>query len=153
MISGEKGWEAMSIMSINKIGKYFYKYINKQNPPSTNLRNDTKRKCYRCGSAYTRDHGKNCKAVKAICSSCQKIGHYAKVCYQWKVRVLDEDDQYTQPNNLNSDEELYEMSLWAVDTLKYKNKKGSDDFKFSSGWHRSKDISMWQEASSSIGHS
>lgn len=43
------------------------------------LKNDS-RLCYRCGSPNHLANNNYCPARKAICKSCNKVGHYAKFC-------------------------------------------------------------------------
>lgn len=38
------------------------------------------KECYRCGSKYHLSFSENCPAVNAICDSCKKKGHFARMC-------------------------------------------------------------------------
>ncbi|KAI4894806.1 hypothetical protein NFI96_001731 [Prochilodus magdalenae] len=38
------------------------------------------RSCYRCGSSKHLANAKNCPAARAKCKTCQKMGHFARVC-------------------------------------------------------------------------
>ena len=73
--SAELGKDAMSKLTINKLGKYSYKNINKNNkkPPKK------KKKCFRCGEDFSLEHLKVCTARNAKCSNCSIIGHLGKV--------------------------------------------------------------------------
>ena len=68
---------------VNKVGAYSYQRIrNEKTKLST-------KKCYRSDPPFSTKHLKECKALKAKCSNCKKIGHFAKVCRQQKnVNVL-----------------------------------------------------------------
>ena len=43
-------------------------------------------------------HIKECKALKAQCSNCNKIGHFAKVCQQKNVNCVDSTDSGNNRN-------------------------------------------------------
>ncbi|XP_050497361.1 uncharacterized protein LOC126878596 [Diabrotica virgifera virgifera] len=45
--------------------------------------------CSRCGMEH---RGQPCRAYKAKCNLCNKIGHYAKVCFQKQIKYVDVDD-------------------------------------------------------------
>ena len=51
-------------------------YANQQERP--------KKQCFRCGVPWTRDHLKDCKAIKSTCNNCKRVGHYAKCCKSTK---------------------------------------------------------------------
>ena len=40
------------------------------------------RKCYRCGSGTHLANSPDCKARNSSCNSCQRPGHFSKVCRQ-----------------------------------------------------------------------
>ena len=49
--------------------------------------------CYRCGDKGHKANDKNCRAQDARCSSCNKIGHFARVCQSTKVNFVTETEQ------------------------------------------------------------
>ena len=49
--------------------------------------------CYRCGDKGHKANDKNCRAKDAHCSSCNKIGHFARVCQSTKVNFVTETEQ------------------------------------------------------------
>ena len=59
--------------------------------------------CYRCGSL---DHFANyahCAAKTQTCSKCQKVGHFAKVCFSEQVNQIDDPQQFIlNVNSVNS---------------------------------------------------
>ena len=84
--SAAAGEEQISGGALNKISPYsFHKVKNKNNPK----RNDEKKKYYRCGSPFKPNHIKDCKAINSKCLNCGKISHFAKVCQQKNVKVID----------------------------------------------------------------
>jgi len=46
-----------------------------------------RRSCYRCGSNNHMANKPTCPAIKAVCNSCGKIGHFAKVCRSSQKQV------------------------------------------------------------------
>ena len=44
----------------------------------------SKKQCFRCGAPWQKDHIKDCKASKATCNNCKKVGHFAKCCKSTK---------------------------------------------------------------------
>ncbi|XP_031338074.1 uncharacterized protein K02A2.6-like [Photinus pyralis] len=67
---------------------------NREQRPSSRHRNNINGnrrskdipKCYRCGL----DHqGQICRAIKAKCNFCNKLGHYSKMCTQKQINVVE----------------------------------------------------------------
>ena len=84
--SATAGEEQISGGALNKISPYlFHNVKNKINLK----RNDEKKKYYRCGSPFKPNHIKDCKAINSKCLNCGKISHFAKVCQQKNVKVID----------------------------------------------------------------
>ena len=86
--------EKISGCEVNKVDAYSYQRIRNKN---TN--HPTKKKYYRYYSPFSTKHIKECKALKAKCSNCRKIGHFTKVCQQKNVNRVDntkEQEDVTQ---------------------------------------------------------
>ena len=79
---------------VNKVGVYSYQRIRNQ---KTKL---PTKKCYRCDSPFSTMHINESKALKANCSNCKKIGHFAKVC-QRKNRKMSLRKQQKWRHQLN----------------------------------------------------
>ena len=62
--------------------------MGKQNPRN----NTTDRKCYRCDEPFEKGHMKTCKAINAVCSSCNIKGHYAKACKKRPTKSITTDE-------------------------------------------------------------
>ena len=79
--SAARGEERISHRDVNKLGKYSYKNIPKKNEGVREADNaEVKKKCFRCGDTFHKNHLRKCAAAKAKCGSCSKVGHFAKVC-------------------------------------------------------------------------
>ena len=81
--------------------------INRRKPKhskssKTDNRDKKERHCFRCSEPnWTPDHAKDCKARKAKCKRCEKVGHFEKYCKtklshkkdkKEKVRKIDSSD-------------------------------------------------------------
>ena len=117
--SAARGEEKMSGGSVNKLGKYSYKTLPKNN---VTKKNDSTtggggRKCFRCGSAFNKNHMARCPAVKAKCGSCAKVGHFAKVCQNKEVRSTDVEES-VQEESSDEDEATHDTfvlnNVWRV---------------------------------------
>ena len=53
---------------------------NEQNSSSSTGSTGSKRKCFRCGEPFSRQHMKECKAQDIICNGCGIKGHLKKCC-------------------------------------------------------------------------
>lgn len=71
--------------------------------------------CKKCG--YQHGFGE-CRAIKAKCNLCHKIGHYAKVCRQNKIRII---------NKETSDESETELCLGAINKICKVNSSSNDN--------------------------
>ena len=85
--SAAAGEEKISGSKVNKVGAYSSQRIkNKKTKLPT-------KKCCRCDSAFSTKHIKECKALKAKCSNCNKICHFAKACQQKNVNRVDNTEE------------------------------------------------------------
>ena len=92
MESAARGEDRLSQPGVNKLGKYSYKNMPKntskdKEPGGGSNREVKKRKCFRCGSDFHKNHMKKCSAIDAKCSICSKVGHLAKVCQRKDVKA------------------------------------------------------------------
>ena len=53
---------------------------NEQNSSSSPGSTDSKKKCFRCGEPFSKQHMKECKAQDVICNGCGIKGHLKKCC-------------------------------------------------------------------------
>ena len=53
---------------------------NKQNSSSSTGSTESKRKCFRCGEPFSRQHMKECRAQNVTCNGCGIKGHLKKCC-------------------------------------------------------------------------
>lgn len=78
--ASERNQEEMNVFapstSINKISTYKHDRRTKLTPNYSK----PNRYCYRCGSAFSKDHLSNCPAKDSFCNSCGTKGHFQKVC-------------------------------------------------------------------------
>lgn len=92
--------------ALNKIGKYSFRNTKKKESKAPTPR---KANCYFCGIALDRkdipSHAKQCPAKNAVCSNCNKVGHYAKVCKSEKsvheVSLENSEDEESSIYNVN----------------------------------------------------
>ena len=70
-------------------GSIYYQAYNSRSKKSKNPSNEqnssssptgSKKKCFRCGEPFSRQHMKECKAQDVICNSCGIKGHLKKCC-------------------------------------------------------------------------
>ena len=108
------GKETISKTTIDRVGAYSYRNISKppidkqSNQPASH--NDSPRKCYRCGDKFNTGHMKKCRAVKAKCFNCNKIGHFTDVCKQKSIQVTD----VALDNTEDTASETYRLNIWKI---------------------------------------
>ncbi len=101
---------------------------SKQRATRRRLQSPTHRKpkdshCYRCGEPnWTPEHGKNCKARKATCKSCQKKGHFAKM---GKTKKQDKKEKVRRVDN--SDTESSNTEISTLETEEASQTDSSED--------------------------
>ena len=83
----------------------------------TKTQNHPTKKCYRCNSPFSTKHIKECKALKAKCSNCKKIGHFAKVCQQKKVNNVSNTEEQEDVTQEITEMETYQLNIWNVQLL------------------------------------
>ena len=72
------------------------------------------KKCYRCGSPFSAKHIKQCEALKAKCSNCNKIGHFAKVYQQKNVNCVDNTEEQEDVTQETTEMKTYQLSIWNI---------------------------------------
>ena len=80
-----QGYEKKSIASINyqaydSRSKKSKNPSNEQNSSSSTGSTESKRKCFRCGEPFSRQHMKECRAQNVTCNGCGIKGHLKKCC-------------------------------------------------------------------------
>ena len=96
---------------VNKTGAYSYQRIRNENTkPST-------KKLYRCDWPFSTKHIKECKALKAKCSNCKKIGHFAKACQQKNANRVDNTKEQEDVTQEITGMETYQLNIWNVQLL------------------------------------
>ena len=53
------------------------------------FRSTNDKSCFRCGSKFHLANNPNCKAKRATCRKCRKVGHFEKVCKSASVKHID----------------------------------------------------------------
>ena len=95
--------------TVNKLGKYSFKNIKEQKK-NKDQRRQQNLSCFYCGNSTTfiKQHLQQCPAKSSTCSSCGKVGHYAKVCRNKKeVREIQNDEN-------SSEEEAYNIRIFRI---------------------------------------
>ena len=98
--SATAGEEKISDCEVHKVGAYSYQRIRNK---KTKL---PAKKCYRCDSPFSTKHIKHCKVLRAKCSNCQKIGHFAKVLSRERCKLCRQHrktERCHSENNRNGD--------------------------------------------------
>ncbi|KAJ1179121.1 hypothetical protein NDU88_004357 [Pleurodeles waltl] len=101
------GWWAKAVegelqefkqLNIIKRGKIKNSSVNTKSKDMIRQSNRSEcRKCYRCGSVEHLANNKKCPAKNQKCSSCNRIGHFSRVCrnnMSVKVKYIQEEEQY-----------------------------------------------------------
>lgn len=118
--SASRGEEKLS-QSVNKLGKYSYKNIEKQ---KDHVNQKIKKECFRCGDPFVNGHLNKCKGKSAKCNKCSKTGHMTQVCKSKDVNAASVENE-----NLidEEDSDTYVLNIWCMKTTganpKYKSKK------------------------------
>ena len=73
------------------------KVSNEQN--SSSFPTGSKKKCFRCGEAFSRQHMKECRAQDVTCNSCGIKGHLKKCCKKSGNFPKDSNRQNNQPSS------------------------------------------------------
>ena len=114
--SASRGGETLSQSTVNKVGKYSYKNLEKFKESKHASPAKTKKLCFRCGEPFFNGHMKNCAAIKARCSGCKKIGHFQSVCKSSD----DVNATVTAESEQNHEEEdtsdTYTLNIWRIKT-------------------------------------
>ena len=105
--SAAAGEERISGGVINKISPYKFSNLKRNNNSKTK---DEKKKCYRCGVPFKPKHTKECKTINSKCLNCNKIGHFAKVCQQKSVKVVDEKTS----EESESENDTYQLNIGKI---------------------------------------
>ena len=103
--------EKISVCEVNKVGAYSY-----QNIQNEKTKHPTKN-CYRCDSPFSTKHIKECKALKAKCSNCNKIGHFTKVCQQKNVNRVGNTEEQEDVTQETKEVETYQLNIWNIQLL------------------------------------
>ena len=110
--SVSQGEERISHASVSKIGSYSYKNIDRKNEETSSWSEKSQKKCYRCGEVFNSRHLSKCKAKKVRCSKCDKIGHFAKVCNQKDIKILEDSSEKD-----SNEEDVYAHSIYGEQKL------------------------------------
>ena len=80
--------------------------------PSKTVEQDSSRKCYRCGDRFNSSHIKKCKALKARCSNCDRVGHYMQRYVLQELRSKLQSTPNDEEETL--DTETYRLNIWKI---------------------------------------
>ena len=72
--------QSVNYVSYDSRSKKSKKPSNEQNSSSSTGPTSTKRKCFRCGEPFSREHLQECKAQNVTCNNCGIKGHFQKCC-------------------------------------------------------------------------
>ena len=76
------------------------KTSNEQNSSSSPT--GSKKKCFRCGEPFSRQHMKECKAQNVTCNGCGIKGHLKKCCKKSGNFPKDDSNRQNQPSSTGS---------------------------------------------------
>ncbi|KAJ8375109.1 hypothetical protein SKAU_G00056890 [Synaphobranchus kaupii] len=83
-----KGAADSTVHAVHEQGPQQYsKFTRGKSKPHSPAQTSQGKTCYRCGSTQHTANFQGCPAKEAICNSCKKRGHFAKVCRGSKHRV------------------------------------------------------------------
>ena len=77
----------------------------------------TKLPTKRCDLPFSIKHIKECKALKAKCSNCNEIGHFAKVCQQKNVNHVGNTEEQKHVTQETTEMETYQLNIWNMQLL------------------------------------
>ena len=107
--SATAGEEKISGSAVNRVGKYSYGNLKKGK-----TKDQPDRRCYRCNLPFAPGHMKNCKALKAKCTNCKKIGHLATACQQGNANVMSTEVAHKKEKDETDSEdgnETYQLNI------------------------------------------
>ena len=88
---------------------------NEQNSSSSPT--GSKRKCFRCGEPFSRQHMKECRAQNVTCNGCGIKGHLKKCCQKSGNFPKDSNRQNQSPSTGSGKDELCQYSTSATNRL------------------------------------
>ena len=90
---------SVNYVSYDSRSKKSKKPSNEQNSSSSTGPTSTKRKCFRCGEPFSREHLQECRAQNVTCDGCGIKGHYKKCCRKTGIFPRDNSNRENQSSS------------------------------------------------------
>ena len=91
--------QSVNYVSYDSRSKKSKKPSNEQNSSSSTGPTSTKRKCFRCGEPFSREHLQECRAQNVTCDGCGIKGHYKKCCRKTGTFPRDNSNRENQSSS------------------------------------------------------
>ena len=91
--------QSVNYVSYDSRSKKSKKPSNEQNSSSSTGPTSTKRKCFRCGEPFSREHLQECRAQNVTCDGCGIKGHYKKCCRKTGTFPRDSSNRENQSSS------------------------------------------------------
>ena len=91
--------QSVNYVSYDSRSKKSKKPSNEQNSSSSTGPTSTKRKCFRCGEPFSREHLQECRAQNAACDGCGIKGHFKKCCRKTGTFPRDNSNRENQSSS------------------------------------------------------